>query len=58
MEAQGFQDAQKDTHMYGIALEKGGGNNQYTTSFRIFKVWFKYSSKNAVEDGVCDPRSA
>lgn len=48
----------KDMYMDGIALGKGKGNNQFTAELRLFEVWFKYSSKNAIEDGVCDPRSA
>jgi len=45
-------------YMYGIALEQGRGSNQYITQFRILRVRFKYSSENAIEDGVCDPRLA
>lgn len=45
-------------YMYGIALEKGTGSNQYITQFRVFRVCFKYSSENAIEDGVCDPKLA
>lgn len=44
--------------MYGIALEKSRGSNQYITQLTIFRVCFKYSSDNAIEDGVCDPRLA
>lgn len=60
MEAKDFQDdfTQKYTYMHGIALEKGRGSNQYITQLRIFRVCFKYSSENATEDGVCDPRLA
>lgn len=49
---------QKDMYMDGIALGKGKGNYQHTAQLRVFEVWLKYSSKNAIEHSVCDPRSA
>lgn len=60
MKARDFQDGftQIYTYMYGIALEKGRGSNQYITQFRMFRVCFKYSFENAILDDVYEARLA